>query len=79
VLNEQTVDIDSNGISRITHSHDVFSKWSAVSKIEMINEYIFIFFNKSTGTIIPKRIFNSPNEVTQFYNAIANYFEAYSK
>lgn len=74
ILDEQTVDIDSNGISRITHSHDIFSKWSAVTKIEMIDQYIFIFFNKSTEIIIPKRIFKTENEAIQFYNMSNDFF-----
>lgn len=78
ILDEQTIEIGPEGVSRVTHSDSGISKWTAVSKIEMTDEYIFIFFNKVTAIIIPKRIFKTEDEAIQFYNTANNFFETYS-
>ncbi|PAB61154.1 YcxB family protein [Anaeromicrobium sediminis] len=76
ILDEQTIEIKLEGISKVTHSSNNFYKWTAISRIDMIDEYIFVFLNKRKGIVIPKRVFKSENEAIQFYNTAIGYFKS---
>lgn len=76
ILDEQTIEIKLEGISKVTHSSNCFYKWTAISRIDMIDEYIFVVVNRSNGIVIPKRVFKSKNEAIQFYNTAIEYFKS---
>ncbi len=76
ILDEQTIEIKLEGISKITHSSNCFYKWAAINRIDIIDEYIFVVVNKTNGIVIPKRVFKSKNEAIQFYNIAIEYFKS---
>ncbi len=76
LLDEQTIEIKLEGISKVTHSSNCFYKWTAISRIDMIDEYIFVILNRSNAIIMPKRVFKSKNEAIEFYNTAIEYFKS---
>jgi hypothetical protein len=49
----------ANDISVVTH-------WRAIEKVVDVEEYVFVFYTPSTACIVPKRAFQSDENVKMF-------------
>lgn len=75
ILGTHLIALSEEGISEKTDVNSNFYNWEGIYSIEESNDYIFIFINKLQCHIIPKREFNTNEEVNQFFNKAKAYFE----
>ena len=66
ILGEKIVIIDEQGFSqKCTHSKNWIS-WDIVEEVSQTKEHVFIYTDTATAKIIPKRIFESENDLDVF-------------
>jgi len=75
ILDKNTLEIKEEGISITSFTYNRFYKWSIISSIKITDNYLFIFFNKMSGIIVPKRVFSSEDQVIRFYNVATTFIE----
>jgi hypothetical protein len=75
---EVTAIVSETGISMKDELQETKFQWRAFTKKLESRNYYFLFINSMQALIIPKRIFNSPEEKLQFERLLTQYlsFEA---
>ncbi|MFT3911882.1 MAG: YcxB family protein [Ferruginibacter sp.] len=73
IFSDMTVTVSEAGIIAKSESVETKYQWTSIIKKLESKNYYFLFINGIQAIIIPKRIFNSPEEKAQFEKALAQY------
>lgn len=70
VLAERTLTLETDGIRTTSDDVSGWMAWRAVRSIEETADHLFIEFDRCEAHVIPKRVFNSPNDLRSFMNEL---------
>ena len=69
---ECSLSLDADGIRESKTSGDTVRKWSAVEKIIVTQEYIFIYTSGIEAFVVPRRAFSSSTDFNAFVQHVAD-------
>lgn len=70
---QKTIEFSTDTLTLRTCDEVHSFSWQKVNKVEKTDDHIFIFNDKKTVWIVPKRVFEVPAEFENFYNLIQGY------
>lgn len=70
ILGRKTLSITKEGVRQTSDRADGFYQWSAVRKLMVTREHIFLMLDNIAGFIVPRRSFGSEDEERQFLREI---------
>ena len=74
ILEESIITLDEHGISKVNYYKESSLKWSSINKINLTNDYIFIYDSAMSAIIIPRDIFLKNEDEQEFINTLNKYF-----
>ena len=69
---EHTIEITDEGVREKTTNSESYHRWTAINKISITKDYVFIYNTPITAHIIPKRVIGE-NEFIKVVNAVNSY------
>ena len=65
-LGAKKINLNENGITQETKNSTKTHSWKGIRKMDSNKKYIFVFVDKLTAYVIPKRSFKDDNESNEF-------------
>lgn len=75
LLGDRTYYILKDGLKEISENNESLTKWQGIKKVTESEEGIYIFVDKIAAYIVPKRFFDTNEEMNSFINLINSRIE----
>ena len=70
ILGHKTYILQDDGFKEITESSETLTKWNGIKNITETKNYTYVFVDKISAYIIPKRTVDENNEVERFITTL---------